>query len=174
MAGTAETSRATAEAKARTVEIEAKRLALQFHRNEVMFESSLLNNRITWFVVVQSFLLTSFSVAIGQKFSRVNWLAQILLPGMGILTSVLIIPAINGACSTIDLWLDKQRVLLNESKDQLKDFFIWRDGAKPGEDPVHVTSYYFARWLPWITIMFWILVALLTFTFPISYATTIP
>lgn len=41
-----------------------------------------------------------------------NWLTRRILPILGILTSLLVLPGINGACNTIDMWILKQRKLL--------------------------------------------------------------
>lgn len=143
---------------------------LDFCRWEVQHEFNLLNHRISWYILSQSFLITAFAVSVGYKVNGGNWLMQWILPILGLLTSILVIPGINGACDTIDIWMRKQRQLLFKYKDgHLKDFIISRDDfTLLSEDKIHVGSYYFARYLPLTLIATWVVIWLLTFTHPIA------
>lgn len=142
---------------------------LNFYRWEVQHEFSLLNHRISWYIFSQSFLITAFAVAVGYKVNDSNWLTQLILPILGLLTSVSVIPSINGACDTIDLWLRKQRQLLFKYRDgQLKEFIISRDESlELSKDKIHISSHYFAKYLPWTLIVVWIVIWVLTLHWPI-------
>lgn len=144
---------------------------LNFYRWEVQHEFNLLNHRISWYILAQSFLITAFAVSVGYKVNDGNWLIQWILPILGISTSFLVIPGINGACDTIDMWMRQQRKFLfdNNKDERLKLFIISRDNNPVlSEDKIHVSSYYFARFLPWALIVTWIAIWVLTFTHPIT------
>jgi hypothetical protein len=144
---------------------------LKFYRAECVHEFNLLGQRLNWFVIVQSFLITAFVIALGYKMQGLNWLAQIVLPAIGVVTSILVMWGIYGACGTIDLWMKKQRKLLKQNEKALQDFFIKRDESEElADDRVHITSYYFAKYLPWITLLMWIVISTLTFAVPIKFA----
>ena len=143
---------------------------LKFHRAECVHEFNLLGQRLSWFVIVQSFLITAVAVALGYKIQGINWFAQIVLPTIGVVTSVFVMSGVNGACNTIDMWMRKQRKLLHQHKAILEPFIISRDEHENlTEDRVHITSYYFAKYLPWITLLMWIAISILTFAVPIKF-----
>jgi small-conductance mechanosensitive channel len=142
--------------------------ALKFYRSECAHEFSLLGQRVSWFVMVQAFLITAFAVAIGYKTQGLNWFAQIVLPIIGIVTSLIVMPGVNGACDTVDMWIRKQRALCKDYRAELQDFVICRDEYQNlAEDKIHVSSYYFSRYLPWLTFVMWIVIMVLTFAVPI-------
>ena len=97
---------------------------LNFYRWEVQHEFNLLNHRISWYILSQSFLITAFSVSVGYKVNDGNWLIQWVLPILGISTSLLVVPGINGACDTIDMWVRKQRKFLFENNKDGRLFRI--------------------------------------------------
>ena len=144
---------------------------LNFYRWEVQHEFNLLNHRISWYILSQSFLITAFSVSVGYKVNDGNWLIQWVLPILGISTSLLVVPGINGACDTIDMWVRKQRKFLfeNNKDGQLNELIISRDeNIALSEDKIHISSYYFTRFLPWILIGTWLVIWFLTITHPIT------
>jgi len=143
---------------------------LKFYYTQSVHEFNLLGQRLNWFVIVQSFLITSFVIALGYKMQGLNWLAQFVLPILGVVTSVLVMWGIYGACGTIDLWTKKRRKLLRKNKLVLENFVTERDNSEElAEDRVHTTSHYFAKYLPWITLLMWIAISILTFAIPIKF-----
>ena len=49
--------------------------ALKFYRSEIVLEFTLLGQRVSWFVTVQSFLITALAISTGYKTTQFNWLA---------------------------------------------------------------------------------------------------
>src|SRR5437588_7070215 len=86
-------------------------------RNEIRAEHSLIANRLSWYVTSQSFLVTAFAISRGAGFTWFHWFSTLLLPIIGIVSSALIFPSILGACSTIKLWHDKQRLLFEQNEE---------------------------------------------------------
>jgi hypothetical protein len=143
---------------------------LKFYHAECAFEYNLLGQRLSWFAIVQSFLITAVAVALGYKIQGMNWFAQIILPTIGIVTSIFVMWGVTGACNTIDMWMCKRRELLHQHQETLKYFIIIRDGHKNlTDDKIHITSYYFAKYLPWITLLMWIAISILTFAVPFKF-----
>jgi hypothetical protein len=139
---------------------------LNFYRWEVQHEFNLLNHRVSWYILSQTFLITAFVVSIGYKTDNFNWF-KIILPVLGILTSIIVWRGIDDACETINMWVSKQRHFLqNENKNKRLDvFMIRRDYYKElSEDKAHGRSLLSAKLLPWIMGLMWFVILVLTFT----------
>jgi ABC-type transport system involved in cytochrome bd biosynthesis fused ATPase/permease subunit len=143
--------------------------ALKFYRSEITLEFTLLGQRVSWFAMVQSFLITAFAISTGYKLGGFNWFSKIVLPLIGMLTSIVVIPGITGASDTIDMWLRKQRKLLGDHRDILEDFTSPRDDlAHLADDKIHTRSHYFARYLPLLTFVMWLAILILAILVPIK------
>src|SRR2546423_15555296 len=89
----------------------------QIIREEIRAEHSLIANRLSWYVTSQSFLVTAFAISRGNGFVWFHWFSTLLLPIIGFFSSALIFPSILGACSTIKLWHEKQRILFEQHSE---------------------------------------------------------
>lgn len=97
---------------------------LEYYRSETKHEYSLLGQRVSWYVTCQSFLIIAFSSGMGNSNVYFRLGVGLILPTLGIVTSTLIKPSIDGAIAIINKWGDKEyEVLQNE---ELKDFKIKR------------------------------------------------
>lgn len=97
---------------------------LQYYRAETKHEYSLLGQRVSWSVTCQSFLIIAFASGMGNSNVYFRLGISLILPTLGIITSILIKPSIDGAIAIINKWGAKEYELL-QNKD-LKDFKIKR------------------------------------------------
>lgn len=77
-------------------------------REEIRAEYGLITSRLTWFVTSQSFLVSAFAISQANGFVWFHWFSTLLLPAVGLLIALLVLPSLIGACKTIDLWHQKQ------------------------------------------------------------------
>jgi len=145
---------------------------LEFIRNEIAHEFTLLNGRVIWLASCQSFLITAFVLALSSPaIYRAGWLAQFLLPLLGLSLCILVLPGIVAAHRTVRFWLEKQHALLSEEIHSitLAPITIERFRAHPHADRMHKTSLWFSLSLPVIMGMFWIISFTLVHIVPILY-----
>jgi hypothetical protein len=157
-----------------TESLEVKLQKLRFYRDEIRHEYNLLSNRVSAYITSQSFLVTGFALSMGNLNPRWGDLFRIVFPLalviLGITSSILILPGIQGACDTIDLWHMKQESLY-ENDPRMEDYRIVRPGVRSRHgdpvDVIHQRSLLFARWSPWVFIGAWsafgVLAVLLSF-----------
>ncbi|HEY0074401.1 MAG TPA: hypothetical protein VGB77_09885 [Abditibacteriaceae bacterium] len=121
---------------------------VKFIREEVRFQHDLLNNRVSWYVASQSFLVTAFAISASsvKPFSEICILPYFAIPSLGILLSSFIIPAINAAIQRIGL------------QNGLLSCFNLKNYLPPRDDTQHIQSLRFASAVPVIFMMFWVLV----------------
>ncbi len=97
---------------------------LEYYRAETRHEYSLLGQRVSWYVTCQSFLIIAFSSGMGNSNLYFRLGIALILPRLGIITSLLTKPSIDGAIAIINRWGAKEyEVLQNED---LQDFKIKR------------------------------------------------
>ncbi len=97
---------------------------LEYYRAETRHEYSLLGQRVSWYVTCQSFLIIAFSSGMGNSNLYFRLGIALILPTLGIITSLLTKPSIDGAIAIINRWGAKEyEVLQNED---LQDFKIKR------------------------------------------------
>jgi hypothetical protein len=128
---------------------------LKFYRSEIQHEFSLLSARISAYITSQSFLVIGFATSMGNMNPRWGSLFRLVFPlavtVLGLATSLLVWPGIQGACATIDLWHEKQQRLL-DGDARLDDFRVERPlgPSRRGHpvDLIHERSLIFARWAP--------------------------
>ena len=103
----------------------AKREKLNFYRSEDHQEWSLLSNRLSAYITSQSFLITTYAISMGNMNAKWGHLFTLLFPvivsGLGLTTSVLALPGIDGAKQVIQLWREKQDRLF-EGDEMMQDF----------------------------------------------------
>jgi hypothetical protein len=122
----------------------------QMIRDEVKAEHSLISNRLAWYVTSQSFLVTAFAISRGAGFRWFGWFSTVLLPLIGLLSSLLIFPSIMAARKTIHLWHLKQ-VRFFELHPEFKKAFELRHHSR-----LHAESLLFPTWMPVLFGIFWL------------------
>lgn len=141
---------------------------LQYYRTETRHEYSLLGQRVSWYVTCQSFLIIAFSSGMSNSNVYFRLGVGLILPVLGIVTSVLIKPSIDGAIAIINKWGDKEYELLQN--EDLKDFKIKRiyDKTRSGaykveqrKDIIKRESLKFAKLVSIVFICGWICLCLL-------------
>jgi len=145
---------------------------IEFIRNEIALEFSLLNGRISWFASCQAFLIASFTLSLGNAaVHHAGWLTHYVLPILGLLLCATVVPGIIGAVKAIDLWLGRQHQFLQNPavRAEMKAVFIDRFFELPGKDIVHKRSLWFAISLPAVIATFWVTVFVLVRVFPLHF-----
>lgn len=97
---------------------------LEYYRAETRHEYSLLGQRVSWYVTCQSFLIIAFSSGMSNPNVYFRLGVALILPILGIVTSVLIKPSIHGAITIINKWGAKEYEVLQD--EDLQDFKIKR------------------------------------------------
>lgn len=136
---------------------------LQFYRAETRHEYSLLGQRVSWYVTCQSFLIIAFSSGMSNSNVYFRLGIGLILPALGIVTSILIKPFIDGAIAIINKWGDKEyEVLQNED---LQDFQVKRvyknvrsssHSVEHSKDVIKTESLKFAKLISVVFIYGWI------------------
>lgn len=135
---------------------------LNFYRDEVKHEFNLLAMRSNILITCQSFLVVPFAILNTAPDFRLVCLPIILVALLGCTIAFIIKKPILSAHMTIELWLNKQRELIAQNKEELKDFAINRDFISGvtqdiNKDKVHIESLAFSKKAPNIFLTFWIL-----------------
>ncbi len=141
---------------------------LEYYRNETMHEYSLLGQRVSWYVTCQSFLIIAFSFGMGNSNIYFRLGVGLILPTLGIVTSILIKPSIDGAIAIINKWGEKEYEVLQD--DKLDDFKIKRVYEKARsnshkveqkKDLIKTESLKFARYISVVFTYGWLCLCLL-------------
>jgi hypothetical protein len=134
---------------------------LNFYRNELKHEFSLLAMRTTILVTCQSFLVVPYAILnTAPKFASIL-VSIYLVAGLGVFVALLLVGPLRVGRRMIAQWLIKQRGLL-QSSTTLQDLAIDRDRI-PGsdqrinEDKEHTKSLAFSIYAPWAFCSFWVL-----------------
>lgn len=136
---------------------------LNFYRDEIKHEFSLLAMRSTMLVTCQSFLVVPFSILQTAADYRTVAVYAYLVAALGIFTAMVLVRPLDTAHRTINKWLVKQRRLFRESAD-LAPLMIDRDkipgaDSDPDKDRDHRRSLAFSKYGPWAFFSFWCLVS---------------
>lgn len=99
---------------------------LEYYRTE--HEHSLLGQRVSWYMTCQSFLIIAFASGLGNSNVYFRLGIALILPTLGIITSILIKPSINEAIAIVHQWAAKEHEVLQN--EELKDFNINRTYEK--------------------------------------------
>lgn len=148
---------------------------LEFIRNEIAHEFTLLNGRVIWLASCQSFLITAFVLALSSSaIYHAGWLAQFLLPLLGFSLCILVLPGIVAAHSTVRFWLEKQHTLLSQEVHSvmLAPITIERFRAHPHADRMHRVSLWFSLSLPIIMGVFWMVSFALVHITPLMHTSS--
>jgi hypothetical protein len=142
----------------------------RYFRSEIQHEHSLLMGRVAWYITCQSFLITVYAVSFGAV-KRFNWFSNILLPTLAITISILAYFMIQGATTTINMWGELRRDLINFSTSSrpgtgLDPILIQRWRSDFGRDAIHQRALWFPQFITIIFMVFWIVVSLLSWRSP--------
>ncbi len=142
---------------------------LEYYRTETRHEFSLLGQRVNWYVTCQSFLIIAFASGMGNSNLYFRLGIALILPTLGIVTSILTKPSIDGAIAIIHRWGAKEYEVLQD--ENLQDFKIKRayekvkfSSYKEGEqktDVIKRESLKFAKLIPVVFTCGWISLCLL-------------
>ena len=133
---------------------------LNFYRDEVKHEFSMLTTRMTMLVTCQSFLVVPFAILnTAARFRSV--IAAVFLVGfLGLATALILVEPLRAGHRALDAWLRKQRQLI-QSHPELEEVAIERDlipgvESDPDLDRDHHRSLAFSKYGPQIFSLFWL------------------
>ena len=69
---------------------------LEILQREIQYTQTMIGSRMTWYVTSQSFLVTAFAIS-GGSGHNFQWLAKGIIPGLGIVLSLIIFLSISAA-----------------------------------------------------------------------------
>ena len=129
---------------------------LQYYRDEIKHEFSLLSNRVSAYISSQSFLIIAFASAMGNTNPQWGGLFRLVFPcALSILGLVLSLQGwlgIRAACDTIILWHVKQNALF-ENDPTMSAYHVTRPPSRRrgqhAVDRTHEQSMLFALGAPW-------------------------
>ena len=121
-------------------------------RDESRSEHTLMANRLTWYVTSQSFLVTAFAISRGAGFTWFHIFSTLLIPAIGLLSSLLVLPSIAGACATIKLWHAKQREFFARHSEFKAAFELQRAAW------IETRGLLFPQFIPVIFGVFWVVI----------------
>jgi hypothetical protein len=129
-------------------------------RDEIQAEHSLISNRMSWFVMSQSFLMTAYAVSWGQGHTWPIFF-HIMLPTLGATLSLIIGQSVSAALGSQSALLKLQAETLNNLENTALDIIsIYRqttcEGKKGGDD-FHKKGSRPPRTLPWLFFLIWLI-----------------
>ena len=141
----------------------------RYYRSEAQYEHGVLTGRVTWLITCQSFLVAAYTVSY-TRLGQPNWFSNQALPLLAFVLSLLAFFMIKGATDTIDMWWELRRDLVAVaalSPPGLDPILIrrWRSG-KHHDDFIHTSSLLFPRLIPFVFMIFWVVVARLSYLLP--------
>lgn len=67
----------------------------KFLREEIRFQHTLINYRISWYVSSQAFLLSACAISMGSaERNQLQWFSRLALPVLGMVLSIVISPGV--------------------------------------------------------------------------------
>jgi hypothetical protein len=124
----------------------------QTFRDEIKSEHNLIASRLNWYVTAQSFLIIAFAIAEATGFTWFRWFSRVLLPAVGFLASLLILPSVVAALKTIQLWHAKQEEFLKHHPEFKVSFELSRNSW------LHEASLAFPKLFPLLFGLFWLVI----------------
>ena len=146
---------------------------LDFYRNEIHYETSLLSNRTNAYLSAQSFLVIAFASSMANVNPEWGKLFTLVVPPLfallGLVSSLHAWPGIRASYDIIDHWHFKQSQLLRSRPNMGFAFdeyplFSERESTEQGHRP----SLLFSMRTPWIFSGFWVLLGI--FAVYVQYA----
>lgn len=118
-------------------------------RDEIRGHHEMVNHRMSWFAATQSLLYGAYVSAMVS--TKNSWFSKWLIPVVGILLCLLMVPAIESALERIRIL---RIVLKKRISASLKEIY------PPNRDWVHGAALLYPRFTPWIFLFSWCLVLL--------------
>jgi hypothetical protein len=118
-------------------------------RDEIRGHHEMVNHRMSWFAATQSLLYGAYVSAMVS--TKNSWFSEWLIPVVGILLCLLMVPAIESALERIRIL---RIVLKKRISASLKEIY------PPNRDWVHGAALLYPRFTPWIFLFSWCLVLL--------------
>lgn len=131
--------------------------AFKFCREEVKSEYNVLANRLSSYITSQSFLVSAYTIAMGNASPRFRLAFPILLSIVGVLLSVRAQPGIAGSCDVIVRFHRQQNTLLEEEPDLQRASILQLRRVSD----LHEKNLLFAQGAVWIFGFAWVLLAAL-------------
>lgn len=116
-------------------------------RGEIRGHHEMINHRMSWFAATQSLLYGAYASAIDSTGAR--WFSERLIPSVGILLCVLMVPAVESA-------FERVRKLRKVLKSNMTRQFRRIYPVNP--DIWHGAAHLYPRFAPWIFLASWCLV----------------
>lgn len=118
-------------------------------RGEIRGHHEMVNHRMSWFAATQSLLYGAYASAMAS--TKNSWFSEWLIPVVGILLCLLMVPAIESALERIK----RLRIVLKEKiSTPLKEIYPLN------RDWVHGAALLYPRLTPWVFLLSWCLVLL--------------
>jgi hypothetical protein len=142
---------------------------LEYYRTETRHEYGLLGQRVSWYVTCQSFLIIAFASGMSNSNLYFRLGIGLILPGLGIVTSLLTKPSLDGAIAIINLWGAKEYEVLqifvlqdfkiNRTSEKIRSSS--RDAIEHQTDVIRQQSLKFAKSISIVFIYGWLSLCLL-------------
>ena len=138
-----------------SVEHISNKEALDFIRREISHEFSLLNYRITWFLLCEAILIAGYVALFNIENNSNTILLSNIFKWIGFLLSIAAFFSIWTARETINIWRNRQHNLFKEMKncEELKKITTERVKMSPAVDFIHQLSAILSYAIP-ITLFF--------------------
>ncbi len=127
----------------------------KYLREELRFEHTLLNARMTSYITGQSFLFTAAAVARTMNSHGFHWFSGALLPLVGVVASAITLESIRTSYGRIDAW----RAAEKEFAGLHPLVILYPEGA-------HRRSLLFTTLMPRLFFAVWVVIAVLIHVFP--------
>ncbi len=118
-------------------------------RDEIRGHHEMVNHRMSWFAATQSLLYGAYASAMNP--SESTWFSERLIPIVGILLCLLMIPAIESALERIRILRIVLKKRISASLNEIYPL---------NQDWVHGAALLYPRFTPWVFLSSWFLVLL--------------
>lgn len=118
-------------------------------RDEIRGHHEMVNHRMSWFAATQSLLYGAYASAMNP--SESTWFSEKLIPVVGILLCLLMIPAIESALERIRILRIVLKKRISASLNEIYPL---------NQDWVHGAALLYPRFTPWVFLFSWCLVLL--------------
>ncbi len=124
-------------------------------RKECSDEQTLISHRMTWLLMTQAFLFTTFAISLANGAVKQFWVFTfIVVPLLGCFVAVAILRAIKAAITTLDFWHQQESNFLEDNTE-----YKPLDRSGRGEK-VHWLSMRFPQLMPVTLISTWLFLAI--------------
>ncbi|THB78311.1 MAG: hypothetical protein D3926_13385 [Desulfobacteraceae bacterium] len=127
-------------------------------RKEINYEQSLISQRMTWLLMIEAFLFTTFAISLSNgAIKSFWWLTFLVIPAAGIIVSYVGMIAIKAAIETIQFWHKKQTAFFQEDSNKIYEVL----DLDKREGHIHFVSMLFPQRVPIFFIILWLFLGIL-------------